>query len=176
MDSATEDRIELQADKLGEHTLSELSAMHEESFGVPYRGKDKRKIALKLARNIVTGNGAGKTAGPDAAEDELAAREALMKAKSAHDEVERLLEEKKTKLAGIRKTIRDTDKRITELLGDDAAKATEKADKFEQLWRGLKRSIEKKKVMSREFNADIKAAQQSMKSVFDNVRQIPLGF
>jgi hypothetical protein len=188
MDTMTENKVDRQADKLrNDHTINELRAMHREAFGVEWRGKDKAKVAHKLAVHVVTGNGTkGEakpmpttkaptgTAGPDAAEDEAMARGALVRIKGAWDEVESLREERKTKMAEFKTAMSEATDAIAATLGDDKKDEAVRLRHVETHWRKLRRTEEKRAAAAKEFNDRIKASTQSMKSEMDNIRQLVL--
>jgi hypothetical protein len=176
-------KIEKQTMQLvAENTITELRRMHRDVFGIEWKGKDKAKVALKLARHVVTGNGASapaaaapnKKAGPTPEEEEKMARGILARVKSAWDEVEQKTEEKKTKLSECNDRINKAKESIGESLGDDTLSDTKKLGVVEGFWRTLRRTEQKKAELAKELGKAIKDATQKMKGEIDNARQLSL--
>lgn len=188
MDVETQNKIDRQFEKLMEdHTCVQLQSMHEETFGVVSKARDKARLAAKIANYLVTGekgsNGQSDlpmvekpkgNAGPSSSEDERTAAAALHRAKGAWDEVERLTDEKKSKVSELNQTIAKTRSKIAEVLNDDKTNPDKKVGLVEAHWRTLTRTEEKKSAISKEYNNRIKDAKQQVKTEFENVRQIPL--
>lgn len=186
MDNATttEQKIEEQTMKLmEENTLPELQQKIREMIGVEHKGRDRAKAALRLARHIVMGNGSTGAASPAAPkakagmtpeEEEKMACGILARVKTAWDEIDRLIEEKKTALAEFRQVIGKAKDSIANTLSDDTLGETKKLGRVEGHWRTLTRTEQKKAEVAAEMGKLIKAARQTMKSEIDNARQLTL--
>ena len=177
-------KIEKQTLKLVEgNTITQLREMHAKAFGVAHKGKDKAKIALKIARHLVGKNGTSATAkpappnqkaGPTPKEEERMARNILARVRGAWDEVERLTEDRKNKIAEFSQGIANTKESIGIALKDDSTSETKKLGMVEGYWQTLVRTEQKKAEVSQEMGKLIKAARQTMKGEMDNARQLPL--
>jgi len=178
---------------LQEHNMDSLRQLHRNAFGVEYRGNDRAKLAVKLAMYSVTGQkqmGEGEAGAPSVSppaqasagngatkpskKDERMATEVLTRVRQSWDEVERLTEERKTKLSEFRLQITSAKTAIAETLADSDLSETKRLSKVEGYWRTMSRTEQKRAEVSQEYKKLISAARQSVKHEMDHVRQLPL--
>lgn len=175
-----EKKIEETAESfMTDHTVSELQAMHLHAFGVASKMKDKDKLAKKLARWTIEGNGAPDLTEPpdeprDPAKDEVIARQALSRIKGAWDEHEKLQEEKRTALAEMRQRIGKSRDAIAETMKNATLDEKTKLARLEGHWSSLVRTEQKQAEIKADFSERIKASKQTVKSEFDNAKQLTL--
>ena len=174
-------------------TVDDLRNQHMKLFGVASRGRDKSRLAKKIAKELMVreaqSNGSNgndgssrleveapdMAAGPTEGQKESSAAKSLVRVKQAWDEVRALKLERKEKKAEQTKIICDHTDAIDAVLSsteDSDARVTQ----VEEHWRIVKRARAKRASISEEFNERIKAAATAMESELNNVRQGVLPF
>jgi hypothetical protein len=167
---------ELKAKFIEENSVGELQAIHLKVFGIASKSKDKQGLATKIARNLVEkGEDVQLEEAPvDAEKAEALASAALKKIEGAYREHERLIEARKEKLADLRQVIGKAKDSIADTMKDAKLDDKGKLNRLESAWSMLVRTEQKRADVNADFAERIKASKQTVKSEFENARQLSL--
>lgn len=163
---------------MGEYSCATMKQLYEKETGVSLKTKDKARVAEKLAAFRVE-HGSKQSSPKDEPEVKPTrivvneSSEVLKRAKAAWESLEKLKDEKKFKVAELNKKIADERTAIADVLAN-GHEPKEKLMLVEEHWNRLSSGLNEKAEVSRDYNARIKDCRKSLKSVFDNIRQLPL--
>lgn len=175
--------------------LSELRILYQREFSVALKGKDKQRIAMRLAKKMVAkgdqveskSNGSSAIAKP--AKKQVVPQAApgtggvtpseaiaiLDKARSSFVKVDALKSEKAEALRGVREHMGTAKEKMTETLRDDGD-ADVRLEKLEATWSRLSKLEAKEAKVKKDFGDKIKDASAAFRDIMTNLRQPSLPF
>lgn len=165
----------------GENTISELRDLHMKTFSIAHKGKDKVKIATKIARHEL-GETKDETstespemvAGPKPEELERMAGETLARCLQAWDEIDVLKEKRSSEMAEFSDVISTARERIGDTFKDANSSDANKISKLDGHWRTIMRTEDKRQARRDHYKDKLKAAGQRVRDEFNNSRQLAL--
>jgi len=198
----TDKKVEETFAVLYQQPMSELKVLYQKEFSVALKGKDKQRIAMRLAKKIVAkgetynakgdeakkdngkSNGQSKAIAPVASAPpqkgsggltEKEASEILQRASAAFVKVDALKAEKREEVRGIKEKINESRDKMTEILRDDGD-ADVRVEKLEVTWSRFTKLEAKKEKIQKDYNEKIKDAGAALRDTLTNIRQQPLPF
>jgi len=177
-----EKKVEARAAELmDENTLPAMRSLYQKTMNIATKSKNKAWLAAKIAAKEVGSNGASSSTSPPSGstgltEDEMAklAKSTVTKIRSAWDHLERLSEERKSKLAKLREQLNGSRDALAQVVKDDTLPDSTKITKIEGHWTTITRTEQKMAEVRETYKDRISDARQTLRTEFDNSRQLSL--